>query len=66
MKNETTMPTVTPQERLAYAWAVAQSDFNRLPSVSDRLLQRCREAAALLSNVEAYDLLADVPSLVGA
>lgn len=66
MKNETVMPTFTPQECLAYAWAVAQSDFLQLPSVSNRLLQRCREATTLLSNAEAYDLLADVPLLVVA
>jgi hypothetical protein len=57
------LPILSPQERLAYAWAVAQSDFFRSPLVSDRLLQRCREATTLLSNAEAYDLLADVPSL---
>jgi hypothetical protein len=51
---------------LAYSWAVASSAFYRSPQVSDRLLQRCREAAYRLSEVEALDLLADVPALVVA
>ena len=54
---------VSPQERLAYAWAVVQSNFENSPSVSERLLDRCRFAAYKLSDADAWDLLADVPSL---
>jgi hypothetical protein len=57
---------VSTHERLAYSWAVASSAFYRSSQVSDRLLQRCREAAYRLSEVEALDLLADVPALVVA
>ena len=56
---------VTPQERLAYAWAVAQSDAYRTPSVGECLLARCREATAQLSASECWLLLSEVPSLVG-
>jgi hypothetical protein len=56
----------TPQERLAYAWAVAQSHALRTPSVSERLLARCREAASQLSAPECWQLLAEVPALVAA
>jgi len=57
---------VTPPERLAYAWAVAQSHAYRTPSVSEGLLARCREATAQLSAPECWLLLSEVPSLVGA
>lgn len=55
---------VTPQERLAYAWAVAQSKAYRSPSVSDRLLNRCREAAYQLSAPDCWQLLSEVPALM--
>jgi len=57
---------VTTQERLAYAWAVAYSEFTHLPSVNDRVLARCWESARQLTEQEALDLLADIPSLVMA
>ncbi len=60
------LPIVTVQEKLAYAWAVAQSEFYRSPFVSDRVLQRCREAASQLSVEEAIELLQDVSALVVA
>ena len=67
MKNVLTLPAGLPlptvQERLAYAWAVAQSELYRAPSVSERLLERCREAAGRLSVEEALELLEEVPSL---
>lgn len=58
------MNQVSTHERLAYSWAVASSVSTRSSQVSDRLLQRCREAAYRLSEAEALDLLADVPALV--
>jgi hypothetical protein len=58
MKNE-----ITIQERLAYSWAVQMSVFFRSLTVSERTLRRCREAAYQLSDLEALDLLADVPYL---
>jgi hypothetical protein len=66
MKETTVTVTPTVQERLAYAWAVADSQFFRLPSVNDRVLARCWESARLLTEQEALELLADVPSLVVA
>ena len=63
---ETFLLEVTPQERLAYAWAVVQSHAYRNPSVSERLLARCQEATAQLSTPECWLLLSEVPALVGA
>ncbi len=54
----------TPQEQLAYAWAVAQSSLYRSSQVSERLLNRCREAAYQLSVSDALMMLAEVPDLV--
>jgi hypothetical protein len=53
-----------PQEQLAYAWAVAQSSLYRSSQVSERLLNRCREATYQLSVSDALTLLAEVPDLV--
>ena len=64
MKETTVTITPTVQERLAYAWAVLSSEFAHLPSVNDRVLTRCREAAHQLTEQEALELLADVPALV--
>jgi hypothetical protein len=67
MENTTTtlrpLPNVAPQERLAYAWAVAQAAAWRAPSVNERLLDKCRKAAWQLSTSDAWMLLAEVPSL---
>jgi hypothetical protein len=57
---------VSPQEQLAYAWAVAQSHAYRSPSVHERLLARCREAAYQLSAPECWELLSEVPALQAA
>jgi hypothetical protein len=54
---------VAPQERLAYAWAVAQSHAYRSPFVSERLLDSCRRAAYQLSTPDCWMLLAEVPAL---
>ena len=62
MKNEKAM-TASPQETVAYAWAVLDSEFSRLGYISERLLERCRYATSNLSDAEAYDLLADVPAI---
>ena len=63
MKETTAILTYTAQERLAYAWAVAYSEFARLPGVPDRALTRCWESTRLLTEQEALELLADVPAL---
>jgi uncharacterized protein YndB with AHSA1/START domain len=52
----------TPQERLAYAWAIAESNHRRLPTVSERILTRCREAAYQLSSPDCWLLLSEVPA----
>jgi hypothetical protein len=62
---ETFLLEVTPQERLAYAWAVAQSHAYRSTLVSERLLARCREATAQLSTPDCWLLLSEVPALLG-
>ena len=67
MKNNKTptlsLTEVSPQERLAYAWAVAQSHAYRSHSVSERLLERCREATHQLSTPDCWMLLSEVPQL---
>jgi len=65
-KTETLMLEVSPQERLAYAWAVAQSHAYRSSTVSERLLEQCRAATAQLSTPDCWMLLAEVPGLVVA
>ena len=54
---------VSPQERLAYAWAVATSNFYRSPIVAERHLKRAREATYQLSAPECWELLSEVPAL---
>jgi hypothetical protein len=54
---------VNPQERLAYAWAVAQSHAYRSTRVSDRLLDQCRRSTYQLSASDCWQLLAEVPAL---
>ncbi len=53
----------TPQERLAYAWAIAESNHRRLPHVTERVLTRCREAAYQLSSPDCWLLLSEVPTM---
>ena len=55
---------VTPQERLAYAWAVAECHHRRLPAVREYVLNRCREAAYQLSAPDCWQLLSEVPALM--
>lgn len=57
-------PVITPQGRLAFAWAVAQSRHARLSSVSDSLLDRCYYSTSALSVDEALELLEEVPNYV--
>jgi hypothetical protein len=52
----------TPQEQLAYAWAVADCAHRRVP-FQERYLARYRSAAYRLSTPFALELLADVPHL---
>jgi hypothetical protein len=67
MKNtETLLLDVTPQERLAYAWAVAESHHRRLSSVSERLLARCRRSTSQINTPDCWLLLSEVPVLMGS
>ena len=70
MKNNTaptlSLTEVSPQERLAYAWAVAQSHAYRSSTVSEHLLESCRRATYQLSTPDCWMLLAEVPALQGA
>jgi len=70
MKNTKTpcfaLTEATPQERLAYAWAVAQSAAWRSYGVSENLLDSCRRATRQLSAPDCWLLLAEVPALQGA
>jgi hypothetical protein len=52
-----------PQERLAYAWAVAISCQYRSPRVAESHLESARRATYQLSAPECWDLLAAVPTL---
>ena len=62
-KTQTALLEVSPQERLAYAWAVAQSQVHRSPLVSERLLAEARRATYQLSTPDCWMLLAEVPAL---
>lgn len=53
---------VSPQERLAYAWAVADSHHRRLSAVHEHIVERYRERTAHLSTTECWDWLRDYPS----
>jgi hypothetical protein len=67
MKNtETLLLDVTPQERLAYAWAVAESHHRRFSSVSERLLARCRRSTSQINTPDCWLLLSEVPVLMGS
>ena len=55
---------VSPQERLAYAWAVADSQHKRLSQVSEHLIERYRERTAQLSPSDCWQLLSEVPALM--
>lgn len=54
---------VSPQERLAYAWAVADCTHMRLSAVHERIIERYRERTAQLSAPECWELLSEVPAL---
>lgn len=54
---------VSPQERLAYAWAVADCAHMRLSAVHERVVERYRERTAQLSAPECWELLSEVPAL---
>lgn len=58
------LPIISPQDRLAVAWAVLHTECMRLPAVSERTLLRCRQASKRLSAEEALDLLEAVPAVV--
>ena len=50
------------QERLALAWAVAWSTHLRC-NTTERMYQRCQEAAYQLSNSDCQLLLSEIPAL---
>ena len=54
---------VSPQERLAYAWAVAHCAHRRLSGVHEHVVERCREATYQLSTPDCWLLLGEVPAL---
>jgi hypothetical protein len=54
----------TPQEQLAYAWAMAHATHVKVYHVTEKALARCRNATYQLSTPEALELLAEVPSLL--
>jgi hypothetical protein len=53
----------SPQEQLAYAWAMAHAAHVKVYHVSERMLARCRDATYRLSTPEALELLSEVPQL---
>lgn len=66
MKKETTdfrFLESSPQEQLAYAWAVAESEFRGFTRLSPRVLESCRRATAQLHVSDALLLLSEVPAL---
>jgi hypothetical protein len=66
MKKETTdfrFLQSTPQEQLAYAWAVAECEHLRFTSLNPRVLESCRKATAQLHVSDALLLLSEVPAL---
>ena len=50
------------QERLALAWVVASSTHFRC-NPTERMYQRCQEAASQLSNSDCQLLLSEIPAL---
>ena len=54
----------TPQERLAYAWAVADCHHRRLSAVHEHIVERYRERTAQLSSPDCWQLLSEVPALM--
>lgn len=54
---------LSPQERLAYAWAVAHCTHLRLSAVHERVVERYRKCTAQLSAPECWQLLSEVPAL---
>lgn len=53
----------TPQEQLAYAWALAECEHRRFTRLSPRVLESCRKATAQLHVSDALLLLSEVPAL---
>jgi len=55
---------IPPQERLAYAWAVADCHHRRLSAVHEHIVERYRKSAYQLSTSDCWQLLSEVPALV--
>ena len=64
MKVYNQLPIISPQDRLAVAWAVLYAEYARLPAVSERVLLRCRQSTKRLTAEEALDLLEAVPAVL--
>ena len=57
---------VSPQERLAWAWALRTTAAAGLSQVTERRLEEARRATHQLSAPECWELLAEVPALWAA
>jgi hypothetical protein len=62
-KTQIALLEVSPQERLAWAWALRSSAAVGLPVVTERRLDEARRATHLLSAPEAWEFLSEVPAL---
>jgi len=62
-KTQTTLLEVSPQERLAWAWALRSADAYGLQRVTERCLEEARRATYQLSTPDCWMLLAEVPAL---
>jgi len=54
---------VSPQERLAWAWALRTTAAVGLSQITERRLEEARRATYQLSAPECWELLSEVPAL---
>ena len=62
-KTQIALLEVSPQERLAWAWALRSTAACGLMQVTERRLEEARRATYQMSAPEAWAWLAEVPSL---
>jgi len=62
-KTQTVLLEVSPQERLAWAWALRSADAYGLQRVTEHRLEEARRATYQMSAPEAWAWLAEVPAL---
>jgi len=62
-KTQIALLEVSPQERLAWAWALRSTAAVGLTQISERRLEEARRATYLLSAPEAWEFLSEVPAL---